>query len=96
MFISGGVVKYQDKTCELCKGLGVVFVKTIRTDIKSLAMCCHCGSKENTWQLPIYNIDQVLISSPYRDLKGKVSWEKLTQYFIEHIKKSKKIWDGDI
>jgi len=92
-------VKSQEHMCELCHGLGVVFVKTIRTDIKSLAMCCHCGSKaskENTWELPTYNIDQELISSPYKALKGKVSWEKLTQYFIEHMKKSKKIWDGDI
>lgn len=87
--------------CKLCHDAGVVFVKTERADIKSLAMRCTCDcdqSKLNFWELPIYSADHCMIDCPYTHSKliGKIGFEKASGYFVQHMRKSKKIWDGEI
>lgn len=85
--------------CAICHDEGVVFVKTPRTDIKSLAMCCSCDcklSKNNFWSLPIYHIDYTIITNPYLALRPKIGWQKSADYFAQHMKKSKLIWDGEL
>lgn len=85
--------------CKLCLDAGVVFVKTTREDIKSLAMQCFCDEKQsklNFWQLPLYSADHVMIDNPYNKFKGKISWQKGAEYWRTHMQKSKLIWDGNL
>lgn len=85
--------------CNLCLGEGVVFVKTPREDIKSLAMHCNCGchmAQGNFWALPGYSSEYIIIKSPYPALRVKVGAQKASDYFKQHMKKSKLIWDGEI
>ncbi len=92
---------FRPDNCKLCHDVGVVFVKTERTDIKSLAMRCTCDcdqSKLNFWELPIYSADHCMIDCPYTHSKliGKIGFERASGYFVQHMRKSKKIWDGEI
>ncbi len=85
--------------CTNCGDCGIVFVQTERRDMKSLAMNCTCSCSNaiaNFWDLPVYNADHVIIKNPYSEFRKKVGFWKSADYFAQHMKKSKLIWDGEL
>ncbi len=92
---------HEPAKCKLCKDAGIVFVRTERTDIDSLAMRCMCDcdqSKLNFWELPKYTADFCMIDFPYsmKELKDKMTLNEVAAIFTKHMKHSKKVWDGEI
>lgn len=89
---------HEPAKCKLCKDAGIVFVRTERTDIDSLAMRCMCDGKEskkNFWELPLYTSHFIMIDCPYKPSEG-VSWREAANHWRDHMRKSKLIWGGDL
>lgn len=90
---------HEPAKCKLCKDAGIVFVRTERTDIDSLAMRCMCDGKEskkNFWELPLYTSHFIMIDCPYEPLKKTMHWSQAADLWRSHMRKSKLIWGGDL
>lgn len=84
--------------CGECFDSGVVFVKTDRTDMKTIAMSCNCNGREselNLWGLPKYSADFCIVRHPYLKIMDEGDWPKWGSVYAKHMKKSKVVWDSE-